>query len=51
MQASIDGPKSRLRQKLYDIIFEADTPAGKFFDLALMATIVMSIVAVLLESV
>lgn len=51
MQASIEGPRSRLRQKLYDIIFEADTPAGKFFDLALMATIVLSIVAVLLESV
>lgn len=51
MQASIDGPKSPIRQKLYDIIFEADTPAGKFFDLALMATIVISIVAVLLESV
>lgn len=51
MQASIDGPQSRLRQKLYDIIFEADTPAGKFFDIALMATIALSIVAVLLESV
>lgn len=51
MQASIDGPRSPLRQKLYDIIFEADTPAGKAFDLGLMATIVISIVAVLLESV
>ncbi|MEY2987562.1 MAG: hypothetical protein RJB13_1083 [Pseudomonadota bacterium] len=51
MRASIDGPNNRLRQKLYDVIFEADTPAGKFFDIALMATIVVSIVAVLLESV
>lgn len=51
MQASIDGQKNRLRQKLYDVIFEADTPAGKYFDLALMATIALSIVAVLLESV
>jgi voltage-gated potassium channel len=51
MRASIDRPNNRLRQKLYDVIFEADTPAGKFFDLALMATIVVSIIAVLLESV
>jgi voltage-gated potassium channel len=37
--------------KLHEIIFEADTPAGKAFDLALLAAIVISVVAVLLESV
>lgn len=44
-------PDSRFRQKLYDVIFEADTTAGKIFDLALLVTILLSILAVLLESV
>ena len=33
------------------IIFEADTPAGKAFDVALLFAIVVSVVAVMLESV
>jgi voltage-gated potassium channel len=36
---------------LHEIIFEADTPAGKAFDIALLVTIVVSIAAVCLESV
>ena len=39
------------RQRLYVIIFEADTPAGKGFDLALIAAIVASVIVVMLESV
>jgi len=39
------------RARLETIIFEADTPPGKFFDLALLWTIVLSIVLVTLESV
>jgi voltage-gated potassium channel len=39
------------RQKLYDIIFEADTPAGKGFDLVLIFVILLSVVAVVLESI
>ena len=39
------------KQRLYDIIFEADTPAGKFFDVALLLLIVASILTVMLESV
>src|SRR5690606_30738116 len=39
------------RLKIHEIIFEADTPAGKLFDLALLLFIVSSIVAVMLESV
>jgi voltage-gated potassium channel len=39
------------KQKLYDIIFEADTRAGRRFDLALIWVICLSIVAVMLESV
>lgn len=38
------------REKLHEIIFEADTPAGKFFDVALLISIVLSIVVVILES-
>ena len=39
------------RWRLYRIIFEADTPAGKAFDVALLLCIVVSVGAVLLESV
>ncbi len=39
------------RFKLHEIIFEADTAGGKAFDIALLLAIVLSIVAVLLESV
>ena len=40
-----------IRQKLHEIIFEADTPAGKAFDVILLIAIILSVVAVLLESV
>lgn len=39
------------REKLYEIIFEADTPAGKAFDVALLAAIAVSVTTVMLESV
>ena len=44
-------PAVGVRARLHEIIFEADTPAGKLFDLALLVAIVASVVAVLLESV
>lgn len=40
-----------LRKKMHDIIYEADTPAGKLFDLILLFFIIASIVLVMLESV
>jgi voltage-gated potassium channel len=40
-----------LRQKLFVIIFGTDTPAGKAFDIALIYTILLSVVAVMLDSV
>tara|TARA_A100000171_G_scaffold51061_1_gene64238 strand:+ start:1266 stop:2084 length:819 start_codon:yes stop_codon:yes gene_type:complete len=40
-----------LRKRIYIIIFEADTPAGKAFDVALLWAIVISVLAVILESV
>ena len=40
-----------LRERLHEIIFEADTPVGKFFDILLLVFILLSIVVVMLESV
>ena len=39
------------RQRLYIIIFGTDTPAGKAFDVVLLIAILLSILAVMLESV
>lgn len=39
------------RQRLHEIIFEADTPAGKAFDVLLLVAIVLSVLMVMLESV
>jgi len=39
------------RDRLREIIFEADTPAGKAFDIFLLASIVLSVLAIMLESV
>ncbi|KGO91893.1 ion transporter [Flavobacterium subsaxonicum WB 4.1-42 = DSM 21790] len=39
------------RQKLHTVIYEADTRAGKLFDIILLCVILISIVAVMLESV
>lgn len=39
-----------MREKLYEIIFEADTKAGKAFDLSLIVLILFSITIVMLES-
>jgi voltage-gated potassium channel len=44
-------PLSPTRAKLHEIIFEADTPAGKLFDVILLITIVLSVLTVMLESV
>jgi voltage-gated potassium channel len=39
------------KKRLYEIIFEADTPAGKLFDVSLLIVIVLSTLVVMLESV
>ena len=39
-----------LKHKLYIIIFESDTPAGKLFDVALIICITLSILLAILES-
>lgn len=44
-------PLAPWREKLHEIIFEADTPAGKWFDISLIIAIVVSVIAVMLDSV
>lgn len=39
------------QQKLHDVIYEADTPAGKAFDIVLLVAILLSVLVVMLESV
>lgn len=39
------------RARLHEIIYETDTPAGRFFDASLIAAIVVSVVLVMLDSV
>lgn len=46
-----DAPLVGWRRRAHEIIFEADTPAGRLFDIALLVAIVASIVVVCLESV
>jgi len=48
---STQAPRTAWRHRLHEIIFEAETPAGKAFDVVLLVSIIASIVAVLLESV
>jgi len=42
------GPR---RERMYEVIFGAETPAGRAFDLALLAAIMLSVLAVMLDSV
>ena len=42
---------SRFQARLHEIIFEADTSAGKLFDVLLILSILMSVVLVMLDSV
>jgi voltage-gated potassium channel len=44
-------PDKDWRHQLHEIIYEADTPSGKLFDILLLIAIVASIILVMLESV
>ena len=46
-----NGTIDDFRKKLHTTIYEADTPAGRFFDLFLLVIILISVIAVMLESV
>ena len=49
MNSKTEHPRFRLR--LYEIIFEADTRAGRVFDIVLLTAIIVSVVAIMLESI
>ncbi|MEZ5057047.1 MAG: ion transporter [Saprospiraceae bacterium] len=42
---------NELKEKLHEIIFEADTPEGKAFDVALLIAIIASVLVVMFESI
>jgi voltage-gated potassium channel len=44
-------PPAGWRRRVYNVIFEADTPAGRNFDIALVVAILLSILVVVLDSV
>lgn len=44
-------PEADWRRKIHEIIFEADTFAGRAFDIVLISAIVLSVIVVLLDSV
>ncbi len=46
MVESLDNPLS-LRERFYEIIFEADTPAGKAFDVGLIVAMIVVILSTL----
>lgn len=43
-------PESGWREKLFNVMYRSDTPAGKLFDVLLLVCIVLSVVVVLLDS-
>ena len=42
---------SSLKSRLYEVVFESDTPAGKTYDIVLLICIVASVIVVALESI
>jgi voltage-gated potassium channel len=44
-------PQRQWRAVLHEVIFEADTKAGKLFDIVLILSIILSVIAVCLDSV
>ena len=51
LRSNISKPRAAWRNRLHEVIFEADTPAGKTFDVLLIASILLSVLAVMLDSV
>ena len=47
----MEQPINSRKEKLYEIIFKSDTPAGKAFDVVLIIMIVFSSLVVLVDSI
>jgi voltage-gated potassium channel len=50
-KASKNKEMSPWRERMHEIIFEADTPAGKYFDIVLLIMILLSVAVVFADSV
>ncbi|WP_349351379.1 MULTISPECIES: ion transporter [unclassified Flagellimonas] len=44
-------PQAKWKSKLHEVIYEADTPSGKLFDILLFVLIIISVILVILESI
>lgn len=51
MSASVDKHHRTWRDILFEVIFEADTPVGRWFDIVLIVAILLSVATVMLDSV
>jgi voltage-gated potassium channel len=51
MEQSAEENKEHWRSRLFTVIFEHDTPAGKLFDVILLVLIFLSLVLVMLQSI
>ena len=51
MAKKIPHKTNPFKEKVHEIIFEADTSAGKWFDIVLLIFIILSVVTVMLESI
>lgn len=51
MQEVKPDKEQSLKRRIHEVIFEADTPAGKIFDVGLFIAIILSLIAVMLETV
>ncbi len=49
--AKFESAYSPIKEKIHEVIFEADTPSGRFFDISLLILIALSVLVVMLESV
>jgi voltage-gated potassium channel len=49
--SDVKATSSTMKEKIHEVIFEADTPSGKYFDIALLFSIIVSVIAVSLESI
>jgi voltage-gated potassium channel len=49
--SDVKATSSTMKEKIHEVIFEADTPSGKYFDIALLLSIIVSVIAVSLESI
>ncbi|MDP5231038.1 MAG: ion transporter [Cellulophaga sp.] len=45
------GSEVKWKNKIHEIIYEADTPLGKWFDIVLIILIIISVILVMLESI